>query len=196
MTTSLAEPDVESTARLLTTADLAALPNELPSGPVKYELEEGRLVVMAPAGDSHGASQLRIGSELLAQGERRGYGKARTEVGVIIGRAPDTVLVPEVVFVANRSLPIRTSPEGYLESVPDIAVEIRSKNDSIRALHRKAERYLQAGVQLVWVVDPQTKTISELRKGAAPVELHEVDVLTAGEIIPGFAVPVAALFAV
>jgi Uma2 family endonuclease len=196
MTTSIAEPDIEPAERLLTVADLAVLPDELPSGPVKYELEGGKLIVMAPPGDIHGAAQLKAAFQLMLLGENTGHGKARTEVGVVMSRNPDTVLVPDAVFIANRSLPIRTSPEGYLETPPDIAVEVRSKNDSLRGLHRKAEKYLHAGVRVVWILDPGTKTITVFAKDAAPVQLGETGTLTAGEIIPGFSVRVAELFVV
>ena len=54
--------------RLLTAADLAELPSELPSGTVRYELDDGRLIVMAPPGDEHGAVELRIAAALLYQG--------------------------------------------------------------------------------------------------------------------------------
>src|SRR3972149_3245892 len=95
----------ESTVRLFTAADLEAMPTDLPSGPVDYELDNGRLVfIMVPPGNIHGAVQLRIGSHLLVQGELKGHGKARTEVGVVLWRDPDRVVTPDVLFVANKSL--------------------------------------------------------------------------------------------
>jgi Uma2 family endonuclease len=196
MTTVIAEPAAGTDVRLLTVADLAVLPDELPSGPVKYELEDGRLIIMAPPGDVHGAAQSNVTFQLKLLGELKGHGKARTEVAVIVGRNPDTVFVPDVAFIAARSLPIRTSVEGYHDAPPDIVVEVRSKNDSLKGLHRKGEKYLGAGVQIVWLLDPQSKTVTVLARDAAPVELREADTLTAGEIIPGFSVRVAELFVV
>jgi Uma2 family endonuclease len=196
MSTVIATPEFDTVLRLLTVADVAVMPDELPSGPVKYELEEGRLIIVAPPGDIHGAAQLKVGSELLRLGELKGHGKARTETSIVVSRDPDTVFVPDAVFIATRSLPVRTSPEGYLETMPEIVVEVRSKNDSLRGLHRKAEKYLAAGVQIVWILDPQTKTVAVLAKGANSVELREADTLTAGEFIPAFSVRVADLFVV
>src|SRR5947209_18961416 len=91
---------VEAPARPLTVADLAALPAELPSGPVRFELDNGRLIVMPPPGDLHGAVDAKLQAELVYQGERRGLGKARSEVGVILWRDPDRVVGPDAVFIA------------------------------------------------------------------------------------------------
>lgn len=188
------EPEAETGLKLLTVADFDVFPDDLPSGPVKYELHEGRLIVMRPPGDPHGASQSNIAAYLKMLGEFKNHGKARTEVGVIVQRNPDTVYVPDAVFIANRSLPIRKSREGYLESIPEIVVEVRSKNDSLRGLHRKAETYLHAGAQIVWILDPQAKTVAVVASDRQPVVVGENEMLTAAEIIPDFSVRVADLF--
>ena len=62
---------VHSGVRLLTAADVAALPDRLPSGPVKYELHNGKLIVMAPPGDIHGYRQVLFGSYLFSRCRRR-----------------------------------------------------------------------------------------------------------------------------
>ena len=128
---SAAEALFQPAGRHLTAADLSAFPAELSGGPVDYELDNGRLVfLMVPPGNVHGAVQLNIGTQLKIQGDLKGHGKARTETGVILWRNPDRVVTPDVLFIANKSLPIRTSPEGYLETIPELVVEVRSKNDS------------------------------------------------------------------
>ena len=171
--------------RLLTVADLAALPDELPSGPIKYELDNGNLVVIAPPGDTHGAAQNKIGAYLFLHGELVGHGKAYGEVGVILRRNPDRVVGPDACFVANASLPVKLSAEGYLETIPDIVVEVRSKNDTISELERKAGEYLAAGAKLVWVIDPLRSVVVVYEAGHAPRTLGPADALTADGIIPG-----------
>ena len=110
--------------RLLTAADLALFPTDLPSGHVDYELDQGKLVLTTPPGNEHGHVQLRIGSQLLIQGEAAGHGRAWTEVGVILRREPDRVVCPDAAFATKEHLPVRTSPEGYLETIPDLVVEV------------------------------------------------------------------------
>lgn len=180
--------------RLLTSADLAVLPESLPSGDVRYELNSGVLRIMAPAGDLHGASQSKFITELSIQGERRGLGKVRCEVGVILQRNPDTVYGPDALFVSTRSLPLRIAREGYLETIPELVVEVRSKNDTLAELQQKTRDYLKAGVTLVWIADPISKTVAVHRTGAEPKVLAETDTLTADEVIPDFRVALADLF--
>jgi Uma2 family endonuclease len=191
--TTASIPAPSDSARLLTAADLAAMPSQLPSGPVDYELDHGRLVMMSPPGNRHGAVQAIISTELIVQGQRRGLGKALSEVGIILSRAPDCVVAPDAVFIASRSLPVRESPEGYLETIPELVVEVRSQNDGTPQLDRKIHDYLNAGVQLVWVIDPVAKTVTVYRRGAEPHVLTQSDKLSAEDVIPGFSVAIAEL---
>jgi len=195
MASILQQPQLPPPQRLLTVADLAALPDELPSGPVKYELDQGRLVtLMAPPGEIHGFHQGAIVFLLKLHGERPGHGKALGETGLILRRNPDTVVAPDAAFVARKSLPVRTSREGYLETIPELVVEVRSKNDSTTELLAKADEYLRAGVQIVWIIDPMTQKLTVCRPQQAAVELGRGDTLTAEGVIPGFQVAVAEVF--
>jgi len=181
--------------RLLTAADLAALPSELPTGPVLYELDNGRLIVMPPPGDIHGATEIKFAAKVFSEGEQRGHGVARCgEVAVVLWRNPDRVVGADVAFITNASLPIRLSPEGYLETIPELIVEIRSKNDTIPAIERKIADYFKAGVKVVLAPDPYKRTITVYRPGQTPVVLTEKDLLTIEDIIPGLRIQVAEMF--
>jgi Uma2 family endonuclease len=181
-------PPEDYQPRLFTVADLAEMPSDLPSGPVRYELHHGRLITLPPHGDIHGAVEKNLVYELVHQGERKGHGKVRCgEVSVILGRNPDHVVGADVVFVTNERLPIRRSPEGYLETIPELIVEVRSKNDTRAALGRKAEDYLRAGPVVVWVVDPMKREVAEYRHDV-PVRIYaDTDTLSVEDVIPGFA---------
>lgn len=181
--------------RLLTIADVAALPTSLPSGDVSYELDDGRLIVMAPPGGMHGSGQARFATELTVQGERQGHGRAFAEVGIVLRRNPDRLVGADAAFVAARSLPFRLSPEGYLETIPELAVEIRSKNDTTPEILRKVAEYLAAGVVAVWLVDPDRQSVTEYRSGQPAHEFTSSDTLTIPDVIPGFHVAVSSLFA-
>src|SRR4051812_15231264 len=100
--------------KLYTAADLALMPTDLPSGPARHELHHGRLISMTPPGDVHGAVEGNLIAALKVQGEYKGLGKARCgEVGVILAKGPDHVFGADAVFIANRRLPLKLSPEGY-----------------------------------------------------------------------------------
>jgi Uma2 family endonuclease len=127
-------------------------------------------------------------------GEFKGHGKVRTEVGIVLWRSPDRVVGADVAFIAKKSLPLRVAREGYLETIPELVVEIRSKNDSAPYMLRKVEHYLQAGVEVVWVVDPVAKSVTIHRAAAEPVTLGISDTLEGGELIPDFSLAVADIF--
>lgn len=149
---------------------------------------------MAPPGGEHGRTQHRVGW-VLATAEQMGLGEAFAEVGVVLRRNPDRVVGPDAAFVAKDSLPVRMSPEGYLETIPELAIEVRSKSDSVAELESKAHEYLEAGVQFVWVVDASAKTATVYRAAGKPQELRAGDKLTAEPALPGFHCAVSELFA-
>lgn len=183
-----------SPIKLLTVADVAALPSSLPSGDVKYELEDGRLIVMPPPGDIHGNIQANFSTVLKVNGQAMGLGKARAEVGLILRRNPDRLTGPDAVFITNASLPIRRSNEGYLETIPELVIEIRSPSETGPAVRSKVDEYLAAGVCVVWVADPGPETVTAYRLNQPQQVFGPTDLLTVPDVIPGFQVPVAELF--
>jgi Uma2 family endonuclease len=184
-----------SSQRLLTIADMAALPAELPSGPVRYELDNGRLIILPLADADHGGVESKFAGELVYQGDKKGHGKALCgDVGVILWRDPDRLVGSDVVFVTKDALPIKLSHEGYLETIPKLIVEVKSKHDTMPEVEDKVAVYLRAGVWLVWVADSKTRTVTAYRPGKEPTIHTENAILTAEDIIPGLRLPVRDVF--
>jgi Uma2 family endonuclease len=126
-------------------------------------------------------------------GENAGHGEACDEVGVLLSRNPDNLLGPDAAFLTRASLPPRLSPEGYLLTIPELVVEVRSKNDTQQEIDDKVRDYLAAGVLVVWVADPAARTVTAYRANQTAFVSGAGDVLTADPVIPGFAAPVADL---
>jgi len=97
------------------------------------------------------------------------------------------------MFVATGQLPALTSPEGYLTTIPALVVEVRSKNDTQAEIDAKVNDYLTAGVLLVWIADPDARTVTVHQPNQPPIEFAAADTLTALPVIPGFAVLVGDL---
>lgn len=191
ITTTMAE----TIQRLMTAAELAALPADLPSGSVRYELWHGALHILPPHEDAHAGITGTVCGLLFACGEQSSLGRVRSNGGILLGRDPDTVVAADVAFLTNDQLPPRRSREGYLETIPALIVEVRSKNDTDTEIADKVAAYLAAGARAVWVADAKRRAVVVHRPGQEPVELREGDTLTADDLIPGFAVAVADLFA-
>lgn len=188
-------PVPPATARPLTVAEFAALPSASSAGDLKHELDDGRVVDVPLPGNVHARVSSNVNFHFRLA-ERNSHGKAWDEVGVILRRNPDRVVGPDACFFANRSLPVKVSPEGFLETMPDIAVEVRSKNDTLAELDRKANEYLAAGVGLVWVLDPIRGNTIVYEPGQSPRTLVDTDSLPAGNAIPGFNVAVGEMLQV
>jgi Uma2 family endonuclease len=78
--------------------------------------------------------------------------------------------------------------------MPDLAVEVKSPSDSVRQLREKAEYYLQHGTRLVWLIFPAQRIIEVYTLDEVEI-LIEGDSLTGGDVLPGFSMPVADVFA-
>lgn len=148
---------------------------------------------MPPPAGIHSSRQYRIGSYLFIHGQERGHGEGFVEVSIVLGRYPDKLFVADAAFATTAQQPVLMSPEGYLTTIPELVVEVRSKNDSRPEVEAKVADYLTAGVVLVWVADPEARTVTAYQANRPPVVFTAADTLTALPVIPGFAVPVADL---
>jgi Uma2 family endonuclease len=107
---------------------------------------------------------------------------------------PDTVRGPDVLFVSYERLPKGPVPDGLLDVIPELAVEVVSPTNLWTGLFGKVGEYLKAGVKVVVILDPKSETASVYRPGVVQDVLRRGDTLTVPEVLPGFSVPVAKLF--
>ena len=110
--------------------------------------------------------------------------------------APGVVRIPDVAYVSRDRLPGGRIPKDPIPALaPDLAVEVLSESNTKREMDRKRTEYFQAGVRLVWIVDPKTRTISVFITPGQPIILTESDILTGGSVLPGFTLDIKSLFA-
>lgn len=160
------------------------------------ELVEGRIMPFSPTADEHGSVGLNLASALRAFVRERRLGHVRVgEVGVITRRNPDTVRGADVLYISNGRYARRVRRTGYLDVAPELVAEVLSPWDKPADLRRKLAEYFEAGVLVVWVLDPATRTVRVHNAVVGAVVLRESDTLTGGDVLPGFAAPVAELFA-
>jgi Uma2 family endonuclease len=157
------------------------------------ELLEGDLVMMSPAGFDHGGIAGNIAVALGGFVKSRSLGAVVTaEPGFQLAHDPDTVRVPDVAFVRADRIP-PCGVKGFFQGAPDLAVEVVSPGDRSGEVAAKSQEWLKAGCRAVWVVDPETRTISVYRGGDVVV-FGESETLTGGDVLPGFSVSVAEVF--
>ncbi|MBA3314108.1 MAG: Uma2 family endonuclease [Planctomycetota bacterium] len=107
---------------------------------------------------------------------------------------PGKVRRPDGSFIRADRVSLEELESGYVSVAPDLAIEVVSPNDLAYELKAKVEEYLSAGAKLVWVIDPQSRTLTVHRPDGTDSRLHEGDELTGEAVLPGFKCSVRELF--
>jgi Uma2 family endonuclease len=108
---------------------------------------------------------------------------------------PDKVRRPDVTVIRGQRLrELGGEDRGYMPIVPDLAVEVVSRHDTVYEVTEKVREYLAAGFGLVWVMNPESRTVEVHAAGEKPVLLSADDEITAKTALPGFGCKVAELF--
>lgn len=160
-----------------------------------FELVRGQLVPVTPPGGEHGLLTVFLTGELQQFARARGLGRVYSESGYVLTRNPDTVRGPDVSFVCIARPAGIKGPLGFITGAPDLAIEIRSPDNTLAALAEKASDYLEAGGRLVWVVDPPSRTVRVYRPGQPVQVLSGKATLDGEDALPGFKLPLTRLFA-
>ena len=177
--------------KLLTAEDLLRLSGQ----GVKGELIRGVLCETVSVGEEHGhiAGIFITYLNLHIRPQRLGR-TGGTDVGVMVGRNPDTVREPDVYFISSERLPLELRVQGYLEVVPEIVVEIISPNDTQQSVNDKTTMWLAHGVSMAVEVYPAERAVMVHRSGVPAVTLTGDDALDGGDILPGFTLPLSEIF--
>lgn len=110
--------------------------------------------------------------------------------------APGLVRIPDVSFISWKRLPNRRVPRGpFARLGPDLAVEVLSEANTEKEMQRKLREYFTAGAQLVWLVDPEARTVAVYTDPDDCTVLQERQTLTGADLLPGFTLPLRKLFA-
>ncbi len=189
--------DAIRSTSILTADDLAAVPDpDLP-----HELWHGVLRVVMPASGAHGFAvsllTVMLGQHVCAHDLGELFSES---TGFLLERGPDTLLCPDVAFVAKGRLAAGALRWSFPQIAPDLAVEVLSPSDRPAEVRAKVAEYLRLGVRCVWVIDLEARRVQVHTRSAGPdpriatAELGEGDILDGGDVLPGFDQPLAELF--
>ncbi len=185
-----AQPPRTAPAQLLTADDLL----RMPADDLRSELIRGELCEMPPPGAEHSEIAGRVVSLLRSAVVETGLGRVFTDGGVLVDRDPDTVRAPDVsLFLANR-LPLTERVTGYFSVLPNLVVEVQSRNDRQRVLHDKAIMWLNAGVELVWVILPERRSVEVYRTDRTVKTVTDDGLLDGMDVLPEFSCSLDAIF--
>jgi len=182
-------PFLAEDTKLYTAEDLEQMPSE-----ARYELIRGELFPMPNNSAEHGYTTITlsilVGSFIIANDLGKCFA---AETRFIVEENPDTTIAPDFAFIVKdrvNALPKR----GYLKMAPDLVVETRSPGDRRREFALKIAQWINAGTQVVWAVEPASRTLTIHRSGVLPQTLMIQDTLTEETLLPGFSLPLARIF--
>ncbi len=160
----------------------------------RLELVRGELRELAPANFEHGLVagklQVLVGQFVLSQ--RLGY-VVTAETGFVVSRKPATVRAPDMAYVSREHVG-EGNFKRFADFIPDLVAEVVSPSDTFSEVVEKVEDWLNAGVRIVWVIDPATKTVRLYRQGQPTQVLREQDTLSGEDVLPGFECKVSEIF--
>ncbi len=160
-----------------------------------YEVIDGQIVEK-----TMGAFELQIASRLhgslWAFVDEHGLGTSEVEMIFLIDEARCLKLRPDVAFVSRERWPIdEPAPEREAWNViPDLAVEVVSPSNSAADMAEKVNDYFRAGVRLVWLFYPRLQIVYVYESASRMTILHVGDVLDGGDVVPGFRLPLSAIY--
>jgi Uma2 family endonuclease len=158
-----------------------------------FELVAGKVVEMPSPGERHGFLCSWISHLLWGHAVQHGGGVSSNDTGLLLKRDPDTVRGPDVMFFAESRSLDDLSPR-FATRIPRLIVEVLSPSDKTNQVNSRVSQYLQRGVPMVWLVDPETRTVAVYQPGQIHQVLDETEELAGGEVLPGLQCPVAKLF--
>lgn len=158
------------------------------------ELIDGEIVQKPMPNEDHGSLVAELIGRLYNYLKQTGEGRVLTEVRHA-DRPDEWVYVPDInVALGKRSTP--SGSRGPVETTVEFAIEVLSPDDRLSRVLRRIDLYLRSGTRLLWLVDPENRSITVYRRGEQPVSHYAPEVIDAQPVLSGFELDLAGLFAI
>ena len=158
------------------------------------ELVRGKLIVREPASTYHGHVQgilhILVGSYVRAHALGAVFGQ---DTGFKIASDPDTVRAPDLAFL-DRTRVAQIPRRGYAALAPDLVAEILTPDDRPGEVLAKLGDWLDAGVRLVWVIDPDRRVATVYRADGSVITVASDADIDGDAVLPGFSFRLSELF--
>lgn len=177
-----------ATTKLWTIADVAKLPDDA----FRYTLLRGVLYRAPPPQARHGRIISTITRHVGNVVDERHLGVIYDQSGFTFTLDPDTLLGPDLSFVRKDRVP--DDEDAYPIMAPDLVVEVVSPSQSEPSIVEKTAIYLEAGVRLVWIFEPDQRAVLVHRANGTRSVLTERDESDGEDVLPGFRMPVGWFF--
>ena len=106
-----------------------------------------------------------------------------------------TIRIPDVAFIAWSRFPDgKLTGDPIPEIAPDLAIEVLSSSNTASEMQRKCREYFDSGTQLVWLIDPASRTVAVYSTPSESIQLPETATLDGGDVLTGFSLSLRELF--
>lgn len=163
-----------------------------PEGDITYELIEGEAIPKMSPKRFH--SRLAISLCILLENWSKNRGEVGMEWAITLKKnGIDWCPVPDLLYISHKKLPPERFENEACPFPPELVIEIISPGQSFGDLSEKATDYLKAGVDRVWLVDSQAKSITIFYPDAPPKTKRGQDSLT-DKVLPELNITVEQVF--
>ena len=177
--------------KISTVEDLIAMPDD----GKRYELINGEIVEVGTANRKHTIlGTWLLGTLFVYLSTNKIGGQMGGPDGTYRLDAANT-RVPDISYLMPASAARIPAGSVYCPFAPDLAVEIKSPSNTPGEMRKLARLYIRSGSKLVWTISYEDKIAHVYRPGQLAVELDEDDELDGDDVLPGFTVKLADLFA-
>lgn len=180
-----------ASTKLYTVEDLL----EMEDDGCRHEIISGELVSMPPTNEEHGVFVWRMSGLLYAHHQVFPEFVCFTgDTGIHLSQDPDILLAPDLTIVRSDNLSPDSPQRTFSTTVPDLVVEVISPSERLGRINDKISAYLNAGVRLIWLVNPANRSITVHSPDQRTRILEGDDVLDGGDVLPEFRLPLDELF--
>jgi Uma2 family endonuclease len=166
--------------------------SRLPADSAKHEMNAGELITLPPPKSLHSRVARSVFITLDTFIQKHRLLEVYQEAGYALSYDPITIRQPDVSVLSKAR--IEATPEdSYFEGAPELAIEIVSPSDSAEDLQIKVRQYLDTGSKQVWVLYPKTQDLW-VWTAKHGLLLKSDEILSGGDLLPGFTVKVSEFF--
>jgi len=151
----------------------------MPETKAKEEVFDGEIITMPPAKWKHTLIVHQLQMILVRQMDFKEVMVVTTVFGLVIRQAPLTCFEPDLAVFIRRNI---VEQDGYIQSAPELVVEVLSPSNIPKRIARKTRDYESIGVPELWILSPEDRTIEVLRLQDG--KLHTTQIVNEGQLHP------------
>lgn len=163
---------------------------------LKFErTAQGELVIVSPVGGEGGNYEANLIGAVVVWNQQTQLGKVFSS-STCFKLPSGSDRSPDVAWVAQEQWE-RLAPEQrkkFPPLCPDFVIELRSESDALEPLQRKMQEYVQSGLRLGWLINPQDQQVELYRAGQPVQVLQNPEQLSGEDVLPGFILEISFLW--